>query len=111
MAVLRKLARNLKFLQAPARFGFSPILDSEELVKIDLHFASLSALSTWTCTAAMSTTDFSEYKHLTEDVELQQLYSLAMEARTFSYSPYSKFRVGACLLTPDGKYITGTFTL
>jgi cytidine deaminase len=32
----------------------------------------------------------------------QQLMLFAMEARNQSYSPYSKFRVGACLLADDG---------
>lgn len=33
---------------------------------------------------------------------MQQLMLFAMEARNQSYSPYSKFRVGACLLADDG---------
>lgn len=64
-------------------------------------------LATWLSTGDMSTTAFPDYQHLTEDVELQKLYSLAMDARTNSYSPYSKFRVGACLLTLDGEFIQG----
>ncbi|GAA5963566.1 hypothetical protein JCM21900_003223 [Sporobolomyces salmonicolor] len=35
------------------------------------------------------------------------LISKALEARDGSYSPYSKFRVGACLLGEDGSYVSG----
>lgn len=37
----------------------------------------------------------------------QKLFDLAFKARDFSYSPYSKFRVGAALLTKDGTTFTG----
>jgi cytidine deaminase len=36
-----------------------------------------------------------------------ELVKAAMEARKNSYSPYSRFRVGAALLTKDGKLYTG----
>ena len=45
--------------------------------------------------------------HLTDDAELQKLFVLAMNVRNQSYSPYSKFRVGACLLTSNGEFIPG----
>ena len=35
------------------------------------------------------------------------LIDKALEAREKAYVPYSKFRVGACLLTEDGKIYTG----
>ncbi|WHH59575.1 cytidine deaminase [Petroclostridium sp. X23] len=37
----------------------------------------------------------------------KKLLELASEARQNSYSPYSKFRVGAALLTKSGKIFTG----
>lgn len=37
----------------------------------------------------------------------KELLKLASEARKNSYSPYSKFRVGAALLTKSGKIYTG----
>ncbi|WP_195937828.1 cytidine deaminase [Romboutsia sp. 1001713B170131_170501_G6] len=37
----------------------------------------------------------------------KELLKIAEEARKHSYSPYSKFRVGAALLTKDGKVFTG----
>ncbi|KAG0253793.1 hypothetical protein DFQ27_007203 [Actinomortierella ambigua] len=43
---------------------------------------------------------------LTED-QIEELITKALDARTYSYSPYSKFRVGAALLTQDGKIFQG----
>lgn len=40
--------------------------------------------------------------------EIQDLMSKAIEAREKSYSPYSKFRVGAALLLENGEIITGS---
>lgn len=40
-------------------------------------------------------------------IDVEKLYLEAMKARENSYSPYSNFAVGACVLTKDGKYIHG----
>ncbi len=37
----------------------------------------------------------------------KQLVKKAIEAKEYSYSPYSKFRVGAALLCGDGRVYTG----
>lgn len=37
----------------------------------------------------------------------EELVAKAKEAMQFSYSPYSKFKVGACLLSEDGRTFTG----
>ena len=37
----------------------------------------------------------------------KELVSMALKAREYSYSPYSKFSVGAALLTESGKIYTG----
>ncbi|CAL1713888.1 unnamed protein product [Somion occarium] len=37
----------------------------------------------------------------------EKLIKAAFEAKEFAYSKYSKFRVGAALLTPDGQIIKG----
>ncbi|KAM0787330.1 hypothetical protein ACM66B_003419 [Microbotryomycetes sp. NB124-2] len=37
----------------------------------------------------------------------ERLIQLSLDARSGSYSPYSNFRVGACLLTDDGEFVTG----
>lgn len=38
---------------------------------------------------------------------MKQLIKKALEAKDFSYSPYSNFQVGAALLTKTGKIYTG----
>lgn len=38
----------------------------------------------------------------------EQLIALAKEAMQRSYSPYSRFKVGACLMSEDGRVFTGT---
>ncbi|KAK3809801.1 MAG: cytidine deaminase [Linnemannia elongata] len=43
---------------------------------------------------------------LTND-QIEELITQSLEARNFSYSPYSKFRVGAALRTVDGKIFQG----
>jgi cytidine deaminase len=40
-------------------------------------------------------------------MDAKQLVSLAIEAKEKAYVPYSKFRVGAALLTKSGKVYTG----
>ncbi|KIW19736.1 cytidine deaminase [Exophiala spinifera] len=39
--------------------------------------------------------------------ELRVLASKAIEAKEYAYCPYSKFRVGACVMLSDGTYHTG----
>jgi len=41
------------------------------------------------------------------NIEDKELVKLAIEARNKSYSPYSKFKVGAALLTSEGNIYTG----
>ena len=41
-------------------------------------------------------------------MELSELHELAKRAAAASYSPYSRFRVGAALLCDDGAVFTGT---
>lgn len=45
-------------------------------------------------------------RQITHDEEVK-LTQAALDARNASYSPYSKFRVGACFLSDDGKYWPG----
>lgn len=41
------------------------------------------------------------------ETEFAKLKQLALESRETCYAPYSKFPVGAVILTDDGEYITG----
>ena len=40
--------------------------------------------------------------------EMEELYEKAYEGYLNSYSPYSKFKVGAAILLKNGQYIIGT---
>lgn len=40
-------------------------------------------------------------------MDYTELFELSVKAAEYSYSPYSNFRVGAALLTEDGKIYTG----
>ena len=40
--------------------------------------------------------------------ELKNLMIVALEARNFSYAPYSEYTVGAALLCGDGRIVTGS---
>jgi len=42
-----------------------------------------------------------------EKINVQQLAQAAVDAKAMSYSPYSKFQVGAALLSKSGKIYTG----
>lgn len=44
--------------------------------------------------------------HLSQEV-IQKLIQKSMEAKKHAYCPYSKFRVGAALLTAEGCVFTG----
>jgi hypothetical protein len=43
--------------------------------------------------------------------ELIKLVDLSEKAKENSYSPYSNFRVGCCLLTTEGQFVMGNFYL
>ena len=47
-------------------------------------------------------------KIMVSDEKLAELFEKALEASKASYSPYSKFPVGAALLSSDGRIFTGT---
>lgn len=44
--------------------------------------------------------------HLSQEV-IQKLIQKSLEAKKHAYCPYSKFRVGAALLTAEGSVFTG----
>ena len=47
------------------------------------------------------------FENVREDVGMQELIRLAIEAREQAYTPYSGFKVGAALLCRDGKIFCG----
>jgi len=49
-----------------------------------------------------------KYSHILTQEKLLEMANLSIQSKTNSHSPYSKFRVGCCLLTSDGKLFTGT---
>lgn len=42
-----------------------------------------------------------------ENNQKTKLIEKAIEARSYAYTPYSKFKVGAAILLKDGSYVTG----
>jgi cytidine deaminase len=48
-----------------------------------------------------------EFEQTTGTMDVTKLVKLACEARESAYAPYSKFRVGAALLSVDGRVFTG----
>jgi cytidine deaminase len=49
-----------------------------------------------------------KYSDIITQEKLLEMANLSIKSKDNSYSPYSKFRVGCCLLTSDGKLFTGT---
>ncbi|XP_071016474.1 cytidine deaminase-like [Oncorhynchus clarkii lewisi] len=49
----------------------------------------------------------SQLLHLPDRVTVEGLIHQSLEAKEFSYCPYSNFRVGAALLAHDGRVFTG----
>lgn len=49
-----------------------------------------------------------KYADILSSEQLLEMANLANISKENSYSPYSKFRVGCCLLTSEGKYYMGT---
>lgn len=51
--------------------------------------------------------DFMDTTQSAQDIVIRQLMSAAEQARENAYAPYSKFPVGAALLTADGNVYSG----
>ncbi len=48
------------------------------------------------------------FTNIVTNEQLLEMANLAIKSKENSYSPYSKFRVGCCLLSSEGKYYMGT---
>ena len=89
------LQRELGYLTAHSAFhlmGYDHMNEEERAIMRDMEERALSAVG------------------ITREGEApshQQLFDLACEAMQNSYSPYSHFKVGACILTADGRTFKG----
>ena len=89
------LVRELGYLTAHSAFhlmGYDHMNEEERAVMRNMEERALSAVG------------------ITREVELpshDRLFELACEAMQNSYSPYSQFKVGACILTADGRTFKG----
>ncbi len=88
--------RELGYLTAHAMFhllGYDHMTDEEKAVMRDMEKKAMRNLQL--------------YRKEDPSVTDEMLQNLAIEALDFSYSPYSRFRVGACLLAEDGRTFKG----
>lgn len=88
--------RELGYLTAHAMFhllGYDHMTDDEKAVMRDMEKQAMRKIQL--------------YRKEDTPVTDEMLQSLAIEALDFSYSPYSRFRVGACLLSEDGRVFKG----
>ena len=89
------LRRELGYLTAHSAFhlmGYDHMNEEERSVMRDMEERALSAVGI--------TREGDRPSH-------EQLFALACEAMQNSYSPYSHFKVGACILTEDGRTFKG----
>ena len=88
------LTRELSYLTAHSAFhlmGYDHMNEEEKAVMRDMEERALQSVGI--------TRD--------EGVSYDELFQLACEAMQNSYSPYSHFKVGACILTADGRTFKG----
>lgn len=88
--------RELGYLTAHAMFhlmGYDHMTDEDKAVMRRMEKEAMRRVQLYR----------EEEKSMTDD----KLKALAVEALEYSYSPYSKFRVGACLLSEDGEVFQG----
>lgn len=88
--------RELGYLTAHAMFhllGYDHMTDEDKRIMREMEKKAMRKIQL--------------YRKEDAPVTNEILQSLAIEALDFSYSPYSKFRVGACLLSEDGRTFQG----
>ena len=92
------LRRELGYLTAHSAFhlmGYDHMEDADKRVMREMEKRAMQRLSLWR-----------EPKGVISMTN-EQLFQLACEAMQNSYSPYSHFKVGACILTEDGRTFQG----
>ena len=92
------LRRELGYLTAHSAFhlmGYDHMEEDEKRIMRSMEKRAMQALSLWRGPKGEAS------------MTHEQLFELACKAMLNSYSPYSHFKVGACILTEDGKTYTG----
>jgi len=90
------LKRELGYLTAHAMFhlcGYDHMTEEEKTVMRDMEKRAMREIQL--------------YRKEEAAVTDEKMQALAIEALEYSYSPYSRFRVGACLLSDDGRTFQG----
>ncbi|MGI6239604.1 MAG: cytidine deaminase [Christensenellales bacterium] len=88
------LSRELGYLIAHAAFhlmGYDHMTDADKARMREMEKRAMREIGLWRDT----------------DMTNERLYALAEEAMERAYSPYSNFKVGACLLASDGRVFQG----
>lgn len=88
--------RELGYLTAHAMFhllGYDHMTDEDKAVMREMEKRAMKEIKL-----------YRKEEYAMTDEKMQ---ALAIEALEFSYSPYSRFRVGACLLSEDGRVFQG----
>lgn len=92
------LRRELGYLTAHSAFhlmGYDHMVEEDKRIMREMEKRAMQELSLWKNPEGG--------KHMTHE----KLFELAVEAMQNSYSPYSHFKVGACILTEDGQTFKG----
>ena len=92
------LKRELGYLTAHSAFhlmGYDHMNDADKAVMRGMEKRAMQKLRIWR--------DSKGELPMNHD----QLFQLAVQARENAYAPYSKYKVGACILTEDGQTFTG----
>ena len=92
------LRRELGYLTAHSAFhlmGYDHMEEDEKRIMRAMEKRAMQALKLWRDPKGAS------------DMSYEELFRMAKEARENAYAPYSKFKVGACILTEDGRTFTG----
>ena len=92
------LRRELGYLTAHSTFhlmGYDHMEEDEKRIMRAMEKRAMQALRLWRDPKGEN------------NMSYEELFRLAKQARENAYAPYSKFKVGACILTEDGRTFMG----
>jgi len=92
------LRRELGYLTAHSAFhlmGYDHMEEDEKRIMRAMEKRAMQALRLWRDPKGEN------------NMSYEELFRLAKQARENAYAPYSKFKVGACILTEDGRTFMG----